>query len=77
MVRGTAQPNSYIVVSAHYDHLGMQQNQIFNGADDNGSGTAGLLALARLFSVEKPQHSLEFTQFGSEAVVKRFLPQHS
>lgn len=40
----------YIVVSAHYDHLGILGGKIFNGADDNASGVAALLNLARLFS---------------------------
>ncbi len=35
-----------ILVSAHYDHVGVQGGEIHNGADDNGSGTCGLLALA-------------------------------
>lgn len=35
-----------ILVSAHYDHVGVQGGEIFNGADDNGSGTSGVLAVA-------------------------------
>jgi hypothetical protein len=35
-----------VIVSAHYDHVGMQGGEIHNGADDNGSGTSGLLAIA-------------------------------
>jgi len=35
-----------IVLSAHYDHIGEREGEVYNGADDNGSGTAGLLALA-------------------------------
>jgi hypothetical protein len=38
--------NEVIIVSAHYDHIGASGGQIFNGADDNGSGTSGMLALA-------------------------------
>lgn len=38
--------NEVIIVSAHYDHIGARGGQIFNGADDNGSGTCGMLALA-------------------------------
>src|ERR1039458_362961 len=44
VVRGTTQPDRYIVVSAHYDHLGIGRpvngDSIYNGADDNASGTA-------------------------------------
>src|SRR5690606_9778 len=50
LVRGTAQPDRYIVVTAHYDHVGVGRpvdgDSIYNGADDNASGTAALLALA-------------------------------
>lgn len=41
--------NEFIVISAHYDHLGIIKNQVYNGADDNASGTAALLELARVF----------------------------
>ena len=36
----------YDVVTAHYDHLGVRNGQVFNGADDNASGVAALLAVA-------------------------------
>jgi len=39
-----------IVLSAHYDHVGVQDGEIYNGADDNGSGSAGLLAVAEALS---------------------------
>ncbi|MCF0177167.1 MAG: M28 family peptidase [Bacteroidales bacterium] len=42
--------DEYIVISAHYDHLGILNNKIYNGADDNASGVAALLSLAELFS---------------------------
>jgi Zn-dependent M28 family amino/carboxypeptidase len=41
--------DQYIVISAHYDHLGIIGGQIYNGADDNASGVASLLAIAELF----------------------------
>ena len=40
----------YIVIGAHYDHLGIRNNEVYNGADDNASGSAMLLQLARLLS---------------------------
>lgn len=40
----------YIVIGAHYDHLGIRNNKIYNGADDNASGSAMLLQLARLLN---------------------------
>jgi hypothetical protein len=43
-----------ILVSAHYDHVGTQGDKIFNGADDNGSGTCGLLALAEALATYGP-----------------------
>jgi hypothetical protein len=45
----------FIVVSAHYDHLGIKDNLIFNGADDNASGTSALLEIARVMSEQKAQ----------------------
>lgn len=69
-----------IVVMAHYDHLGRVGDKIFYGADDNASGTAGLLALASYFSVHKPYHSIMFVAVdaeemglqGARALVKDF-----
>ncbi|MCK6558961.1 M20/M25/M40 family metallo-hydrolase [candidate division KSB1 bacterium] len=66
-----------VVVGAHYDHLGRSQegsrspdsaNGIHNGADDNASGTAGLLELAQYFAAQpqKPRRSLVFTAFTGE-----------
>jgi hypothetical protein len=69
-IKGSKTPEDYIVVSAHYDHIGVGRpvngDSIFNGADDNASGTAGLMALARLFVTEKPQHTLVFVAFDAE-----------
>lgn len=58
MIPGTENPERFIAVTAHYDHLGMHDGQIFNGADDNASGVGGLLAAARHFTENPPQHSL-------------------
>jgi Zn-dependent M28 family amino/carboxypeptidase len=65
-VRGTTHADRYIVVSAHYDHLGVRGTEIFNGADDNASGTAGVLALAQWFAVYPPENSLLFVLFDGE-----------
>jgi hypothetical protein len=40
--------NEYIVLGGHYDHLGVRNGQVFNGADDNASGTAVVMEIARL-----------------------------
>lgn len=66
MIRGTTYPDSYIVISAHYDHLGKRNGQIYYGADDDASGTANLLALAQYFSQNPPKHSLIFAAFDAE-----------
>jgi Zn-dependent M28 family amino/carboxypeptidase len=55
-----------IVVMAHYDHLGKEGHKIFNGADDNASGTAAVLALAKYFSVNRPLHSMMFVALDAE-----------
>jgi hypothetical protein len=47
-IEGTDLKEEIIVLSAHFDHLGMHDNTIYRGADDNGSGTASLLELARV-----------------------------
>lgn len=66
MVRGTELPERYIVVTAHYDHLGVRNGEIFNGADDNASGTAALLAIADYFSRNAPRHSIIFAALDAE-----------
>ena len=58
VIPGSRNPDRYIVVTAHYDHLGVQHGEIFNGADDNASGVAALLAVGAHFSRAAPEHSL-------------------
>ncbi|WP_293788639.1 M28 family peptidase [uncultured Pedobacter sp.] len=58
--------NNVIVVSAHYDHLGVIKGEVFNGADDNASGTAGLLKIAAYFSKNKPNNTIIFAAFDAE-----------
>ncbi len=48
-IKGTEKPDEYVVISAHYDHLGMKGKEIFNGADDDASGTSALLEIAEAF----------------------------
>jgi hypothetical protein len=66
MIRGTVNPTRYIVVSAHYDHLPPRSGEIMNGADDNASGSAALLALAGYFSRNPPATSIVFAAFDAE-----------
>ncbi|GEO07738.1 aminopeptidase [Segetibacter aerophilus] len=55
-----------LVISAHFDHVGVINGEIFNGADDNASGTAGLLSLAAYFAKNKPNNTLVFAAFDAE-----------
>jgi len=48
-IKGTSYPEKYIVISAHYDHLGKVGDTIYYGASDNASGTACILAMAKYF----------------------------
>jgi hypothetical protein len=68
VVEGTAAPDRYVVVSAHYDHLGMRNGETYNGADDNASGTSAVLALAELFAAAPARHSFLFVLFDAEEV---------
>ena len=63
---GTAEPQSFVVVSAHYDHLGVREGQTYPGADDNASGVAAMLAIARWFAAHPPSKSLLFVAFDAE-----------
>ncbi len=66
--------NEILVIGAHYDHIGFKKNakadsdSIYNGADDNASGTAGILAVAAAFSKMpvKPKRSVAFVAFAAE-----------
>ncbi|HEY1071670.1 M28 family peptidase [Brevundimonas sp.] len=58
VIPGTRVTDKYIVVTAHYDHVGMNGGQIFNGADDNASGVATMLELAARLKAAPPEHSV-------------------
>ena len=66
LVKGTKRPNDYIVISAHYDHEGIKNGQIYNGADDDASGTAALFAFAEYFKNNPPEHSIILAAFDGE-----------
>jgi hypothetical protein len=56
-----------IMITAHYDHLGVQNGHLYPGANDNASGTVAVMELARVFAGgERPRRSLLFVVFGSE-----------
>ncbi len=63
---GGAKAREYIVITAHYDHLGIVKDEIYNGADDDASGTAALFALANYFKEKRPSHSIIFVAFDGE-----------
>jgi Zn-dependent M28 family amino/carboxypeptidase len=58
VIPGTRVTDKYIVVTAHYDHVGVNDGQTFNGADDNASGVATMLALAADLKRQRPEHSV-------------------
>ncbi|MGI4832948.1 MAG: VanZ family protein [Janthinobacterium lividum] len=69
VVRGRAQPDSFLIISAHYDHLGMMgKDTYFPGANDNASGVALLLELAAHYArpENQPACSVAFLLFGAE-----------
>lgn len=68
-IHGSQYPDSFIVFTAHYDHLGqMGKDVYFPGANDNASGCAMLLNLAKYYSEHKPKYSIAFMAFGAEEV---------
>ncbi|MFW5756291.1 MAG: M28 family metallopeptidase, partial [Tangfeifania sp.] len=60
--------DEFIVVGAHYDHLGKWDGWIFNGADDNASGTVGVMTIAKAFKAtgKKPEKSIIFAAWSGE-----------
>lgn len=73
MIPGTKYPDEYVVMGAHYDHVGVGSpnihgDSIFNGADDNASGTSNLLVAAAALagSDTRPERSIVFVAFSGE-----------
>ncbi len=67
---GSCDSDEFVVVCAHYDHLGMMGSAIFPGANDNASGIAMLLSMAEHFVQEahRPEKNMLFIAFGGEEV---------
>ncbi|MBU6119604.1 M28 family peptidase [Hymenobacter siberiensis] len=70
-LEGSDKKDEVLVVSAHYDHLGVKHDTIYNGADDDGSGTVAVLALAEAFAQAKkdghgPRRSILFVLMTAE-----------
>lgn len=68
---GSALPERVLVVSAHYDHLGLKDGQLYLGADDNASGVAAMLAVAAWFKAHPPRHTIVFAAFDGEELGKQ------
>ncbi len=79
VIKGKTYPKRYIILTAHYDHLGQKQRRIYNGADDNASGVAALLTFATQLAKTPLKHSViflftdaeEVNLLGSKAFVKQ------
>jgi hypothetical protein len=70
-VEGTDLKNELVIVTAHYDHIGTSGGEVYNGADDDGSGTVALLEMAQAFAQAKaeghgPRRSLLFMPVSGE-----------
>lgn len=76
-IPGTHHPDRYLVLTAHHDHLGVREGDIYNGADDNASGTAAVLALAEVLARAPPRHSVVVALLDAEesglAGARRFV----
>src|SRR5690554_1261571 len=74
-IKGSEKPDEIIVISAHYDHVGMdREGNVFNGADDDGSGTVALLEMAQAFNQavkdgNGPKRSILFLHVTGEEIV--------
>lgn len=72
-IKGSEFPDEFVFISAHSDHEGVKDGEIFNGADDNGSGTAAVLEIAEAFhkAIEegfRPKRSVVFLHVTAEEV---------
>ena len=66
LIKGSEKSDKYIVISAHYDHVGINKGEIYNGADDDASGTSALFAMAEYFKDNPPKHSVIIAAFDAE-----------
>jgi hypothetical protein len=70
-IKGSEKPNEYIVISAHLDHEGVKNGEIYNGADDDGSGTVAIIEIAEAFKIAvdkgySPKRSILFLHVTAE-----------
>ena len=74
-IKGKTKPEEFVIVSGHSDHLGIKKREIYNGADDNASGTSAIMEIARLFKMAenkgiKSKRSVVFCHFTAEEIGK-------
>ncbi|WP_369049449.1 M28 family metallopeptidase [Tenacibaculum sp. UWU-22] len=70
-IKGSEKPNEIVIISAHLDHVGMKNGEIYNGADDDGSGTVSVLEIAETFKKavdagKRPKRSILFLHVTGE-----------
>lgn len=76
-IKGSEKPEEVVIISSHYDHLGVNADgQINYGADDDGSGTVALMEMAQAFNIAKseghaPKRSILFMHLTAEEIGKR------
>ena len=66
VIRGTERPERFIALTAHYDSFGIRDGRLFPGADDNASGVAVMLDVARVLAQRPPRHSVLLLAFDAE-----------
>lgn len=66
VIPGRSRPERMLVIGAHYDHLGVRRDSVYNGADDNASGVAVVLELARWFRAHPPASTVIVALFDAE-----------
>lgn len=71
VIKGSTHPDKYIVLGAHFDHMGVSGANIFHGADDNASGVAAVLASAKYFKQHPPAYSIIFALWDAEEIGMR------
>ncbi|TYB74317.1 M28 family peptidase [Bizionia myxarmorum] len=72
-IKGSENPEEVLIISAHLDHLGLENDEIFKGADDNGSGTTALMEMAQAFKMAEkdgfsPKRSILFLHLTGEEI---------
>lgn len=69
MIEGATQKDQYVILAAHYDHIGTnQKGEVYNGADDNAAGVSALMEIARVFNEAglPPKKNIVFVAFSGE-----------